>query len=81
MITVNMHEAKTRLSELVKQVEQHGETVTICRDGKPVAELKSATRKPMNRLKPQADLKPLHVASDFNPVAPLSEEEWPEAAR
>ncbi|NUN02693.1 MAG: type II toxin-antitoxin system Phd/YefM family antitoxin [Bryobacteraceae bacterium] len=49
MITINMHEAKTRLSALVKKVEQEGQTVTICRDGKPVAELKSISRKPLNR--------------------------------
>jgi prevent-host-death family protein len=81
MITINMHEAKSRLSELVKQVEQHGETVTICRDGKPVAELKSVTHKPVNRLKSHADLKPTFVAPDFDPVAPLTEAEWPEAGR
>jgi prevent-host-death family protein len=35
---VNVHEAKTRLSHLLELVEQ-GETVTIARHGKPVAEL------------------------------------------
>jgi prevent-host-death family protein len=38
MIQVNMHEAKTRLSALVKLVEQ-GERVVIARDGVPVAEI------------------------------------------
>jgi prevent-host-death family protein len=38
MIQVNMHEAKTRLSSLVKLVEA-GERVVIARDGVPVAEL------------------------------------------
>ena len=33
MITVNMHEAKTRLSELVKAVEDRNEVVVLCRDG------------------------------------------------
>ena len=81
MISVNMHDAKTRLSELVRQVEEHGETVTICRDGKPVAELKATPRRPLNRLKRHADLKPVYVAPGFDPVAPLTEEEWPESAR
>ena len=36
---VNVHEAKTQLSRLLELVEQ-GETVTIARHGKPVAELK-----------------------------------------
>jgi len=35
---VNMHEAKTRLSQLVKRVEQ-GEEVVIARNGKPVVRL------------------------------------------
>lgn len=35
---VNMHEAKSRLSELVRRVEA-GETVTIGRRGRPVAHL------------------------------------------
>ena len=36
--TVNIHEAKTRLSQLLQQVER-GEEVTIARAGKPVARL------------------------------------------
>ena len=38
MITVNVHEAKTNLSQLLKQVEA-GEEVIIARNGKPVARL------------------------------------------
>jgi antitoxin (DNA-binding transcriptional repressor) of toxin-antitoxin stability system len=38
MIQVNMHEAKTRLSSLVKLAEG-GERVVIARDGVPVAEI------------------------------------------
>ena len=38
MLQVNMHEAKTRLSQLVELVEE-GERVVIARGGIPVAEL------------------------------------------
>ncbi len=38
MIVVNMHEAKTRLSELVRLAEA-GEKVVLARNGTPVAEL------------------------------------------
>ncbi len=38
MVTVNVHEAKTHLSRLLKQVEA-GEEVIIARNGKPVARL------------------------------------------
>ena len=38
MSTVGMHEAKTRLSQLVQEVEAGG-AVTITRNGQPVARL------------------------------------------
>jgi prevent-host-death family protein len=38
MIQVNMHEAKTHLSELVEKVEA-GEEVVIARAGRPIARL------------------------------------------
>ncbi len=38
MATVNVHEAKTHLSRLLERVEA-GESVTIARAGKPVADL------------------------------------------
>jgi len=38
MIVVNMHEAKSRLSELVRRVEA-GEKVLLARNGTPVAEI------------------------------------------
>jgi prevent-host-death family protein len=40
---VNMHDAKTRLSQLVARAER-GERITIARDGKPVAQLGPAPR-------------------------------------
>ena len=39
VLKVNIHEAKTRLSELIRVVESEGEEVRICRNGKPVAQL------------------------------------------
>ncbi len=81
MITVNMHEAKTRLSQLVKAVEENNETVVLCRNGKAVAQLTKPARSRLNRLKTHPDLKPLYVARDFDPVAPLTNEEWPEESR
>jgi len=38
MVTVNIHDAKTHLSQLLARVE-NGETITIARAGKPVADL------------------------------------------
>jgi prevent-host-death family protein len=78
MITVNTHEAKTNLSVLLKAVEEKGETVLICRNGKPVAELKSPALQQVDRLKTHPDLKPVYVAPEFDPAAPATSEEWPE---
>ncbi|HZN85136.1 MAG TPA: type II toxin-antitoxin system Phd/YefM family antitoxin [Mycobacterium sp.] len=38
MTTVNIHDAKTHLSQLLARVE-NGETITIARAGKPVADI------------------------------------------
>lgn len=43
MATVNIHDAKTHLSHLLTRVES-GETITIARAGKPVADLVPHTR-------------------------------------
>ena len=43
MKTVNVHEAKTKLSELLKKVEA-GEEIVIARAGKPVARLVPAAK-------------------------------------
>ncbi|HWX20839.1 MAG TPA: type II toxin-antitoxin system prevent-host-death family antitoxin [Candidatus Binatia bacterium] len=81
MIQVNMHEAKTRLSELVKAVEERGETVLLCRHGKPVAELNKAAkgRRRFNRLKPHPKLSRIQI--NYDPLEPLQSDEWPEALR
>lgn len=61
MLKVNMHEAKSRLSELVRLAEQ-GETVIVARDGKPIVELKLVEKKAKNLLGVWA-----HAAKDLKP--------------
>ena len=82
MITANMHEAKTRLSELVKAVEELGETVILQRNGKPVAEIRPyvAKRRFRRDLTPDPALRPI-LAPGYDPAEPLSEHEWPEDCR
>ncbi|NLH73747.1 MAG: type II toxin-antitoxin system Phd/YefM family antitoxin [Verrucomicrobia bacterium] len=79
MISVNMHEAKTRLSELVKAVEDKNEIVIICRHGKPVARLTRPVVAAVNRLRTYPDLKPVSIK--YNPVEPVAEDEWPSECR
>jgi prevent-host-death family protein len=45
MKTVNIHEAKTNLSRLLAKVEANNETVVICRNGQPIADLVPHQRK------------------------------------
>ena len=52
MVTVNLAEAKARLSELVERAAT-GEPVSITRRGKPVAQL-TAIDKPRRRIDPAA---------------------------
>ena len=39
VISVNIYEAKTQLSRLVAAVETRGETIVLCRNGTPVADI------------------------------------------
>ncbi len=82
MITINMHEAKTRLSALVKAVEENGETIILCRNGTEVAEIRAINPKPIDRLSitPDPNLK-VQFAADYDPAEPLSDDEWPEECR
>jgi prevent-host-death family protein len=78
MISVNTHEAKTRLSELLSKVETKHETVVICRNGTPIAEL-LPWKKIKNPLRQSRKLKKIKFHED--PSLPLSEDEWPEIVR
>lgn len=78
MISVNTHEAKTRLSELLSKVEHQHEVVVICRNGTPVAELLpwSKARNPLHQ-SPRLS----KVVYHEDPTTPLSEDDWPGSVR
>lgn len=80
MITVNMHEVKTRLSELVQNAER-GENVVICRNGQPVVQLAPIPKVRKRRnLKPDPKLRAT-LAPGYDPTEQLTEEEWPSDCR
>jgi len=81
MITVNMHDAKTRLSELVKAVEEKNEVIVLCRDGREVAEIRR--RRKRARLRDLTPEPRFHVefARSYDPAEPLAKEEWPRPLR
>lgn len=76
MITVNMHEAKTRLLEFVKAVEERNETVVLCRDGRAVAELRRVKKRTTRSLTPDPRFR-VERADGYHPVEALTDDEWP----
>ena len=77
MKIVNIHEAKTKLSALLAEVEATGEKVLICRHGKPVADL--VPHRQRSRLAPHPVMSNIRI--NYDPIEPLAEDEWPESSR
>lgn len=67
---INIHEAKTHFSKLLKRV-MAGEEIIIAKGGKPIARLIPITPKPNNRVPGSARGK-IRMSEDFD--APLPEE-------
>jgi prevent-host-death family protein len=68
-VQINIHEAKTHLSELLQRV-RYGEEIIIAKAGKPVARLLPFQPVPQLR-QPGNDAARVTIAPDFD--APLSE--------
>jgi antitoxin (DNA-binding transcriptional repressor) of toxin-antitoxin stability system len=78
MLSVNTHEVKTRLSELLAKIETEQETIIICRNGNPVAGL-IPWQKIIDPLLQDNELKEVIFHED--PALPLDESEWPDNYR
>ena len=77
MKAVNIHEAKTRLSSLLAEVQSAGVTFVICRNGTPVADL--VPHRKVDRKHPHTVMS--KIAINYDTTEPLDQEEWPEEAR
>jgi len=77
MQLINIHAAKTRLSELISAIEDQGEEFTICRNGKPVARLVPIQAK-VSRLFSHDPM--LRVVLRGEAENPLSPADWPREA-
>lgn len=75
MIIVNTHEAKTHLSRLLNEIEEHHQKIRICRNGKPIADI-VPIKLVKNPLKQNKAL--MNITMTYDPSLPLSEDEWPE---
>lgn len=71
---INIHAAKTRLSQLVARAEK-GERITIARAGKPVAQLGPAPKAKRRRLPPDDPLLNLEKWGFDGPGGKLGNEE------
>ncbi|MFH1983488.1 MAG: type II toxin-antitoxin system prevent-host-death family antitoxin [Pseudomonadota bacterium] len=72
MKALNVHETKTNLSAILQQIELKGEKFTICRNGKPIADLVPHT--PKNRLNIDPVLADVKIHCDL--TNPLTEMDW-----
>ena len=77
MKMVNVHEAKTNFSGLLAKLEVDSETIVICRNGEPVADL--VPHKRVNRVKTHPVLSKIKIG--YDPAEPLTSDEWPKAGR
>lgn len=72
--TINIHAAKTQLSQLLARVEK-GERITIARAGQPVAQLIPAPKSKRRRLPPDDPLLNLDKFAVDGPGGKLSNED------
>jgi len=77
MKAVNVHEAKTKLSALLVEIEESGEEILICRNGKPIADLIPHRRR--DRLAKHPVMSRIRI--DYDPTEPLADDEWPAGSR
>lgn len=71
MRAVNVHQAKSTLSALLAEIEEKGEVILICRNGKPVAELRAVKRKKKRNMAPHPILSNFKAPDDvMEPVDP-----------
>jgi prevent-host-death family protein len=71
MQTLNIHEAKTKLSSVLAQVEK-GKSFLICKNGNPIAEL--IPHKSRKRTQSHPVMSKILV--NYDPTEELTKEEW-----
>lgn len=76
--TVNIYDAKARLSKLIAQVAGTGKPIVICRNGTPVADLVPHVAH-TDPLRQHPGLKGAVYHGD--PCASVSEVDWPKESR
>jgi hypothetical protein len=78
MITIDLDHAAPDLASLISSLEQQGEAAYLVRAGQPVAELRPLGPR-IRKITQHPVLSQVVFLED--PMAPLDEEDWPEAYR
>jgi prevent-host-death family protein len=73
--TVNIHEAKTHFSKLLRRVSE-GEEIVIARAGKPVARLAPIAPAKSKKRVPGIDKGKIWMAKDFNSMSKRELDDW-----
>jgi prevent-host-death family protein len=77
MKTVNIHDAKTRLSSLLAEIEKSGKRIVICRNGEPIADL--VPHRDEVSMAPDRKLGAIKIK--YDPTEEASEADWPPDVR
>lgn len=77
MKVVNVHDAKTRLSSLLAEIEKRRTRIVICRNGEPIADLVPHRRDVS--MAPDKKLGAIEIK--YDPTEEASESDWPIDAR
>ncbi len=73
---LNVYHAKSKFSSLLAEVEEKGETVLICRNGRAIAELRPISKKgSLLEVHPQLS----QIQFNEDPVLGLDPEDWASA--
>ena len=75
---INTHQAKSELSRLIREVEEEGALIRICRNGKPIVELRKINEAG-SPLSVHPKLK--NIVFHEDPSLPADNEDWPEEYR
>ena len=71
---LNIHEAKTKLSAVLMEIEKTGRRFVICRNGRPIAEIGPLRKRQGSRLGVHPLLSNIQI--NYDPTEDLTEEEW-----
>lgn len=71
---LNIHEAKTKLSAVLMEIEKTGRRFVICRNGTPIAEIGPLKKRQGSRLGVHPLLSNIQI--NYDPTEDLTEEEW-----